>query len=242
MKIEIQQLSKNFGSQVVLDQVQLTSPQTNLLTMIGPSGAGKSTLLRILSGLDADISGQVIINDQNLAYGDMELLRKYRQKNAIVFQQHNLLPHLNVLENIIFPLRHILRIAPKDAQPKAMALLDRFKLIDHVKKLPHQLSGGQSQRIAIARGLIVEPEILFLDEPTAALDPEMAYEVLQMISEVQKQGSDIILVTHNIRFALQCSADFFFVDHNHVNYYNAQDVMQPPSKSSLASFLRYAML
>ncbi len=242
MKVQLNNLCKQFGANIVLDHVNLSEVEGSLISMIGPSGAGKSTLLRILSGLDNQVSGRAIVNDKEILFDDKHALRQYRRENAVVFQQHNLLPHLNVLNNITFPLRHIARMNAKKAEAMAMELLERFKLTEHSRKYPHQLSGGQSQRIAIARGLVVQPHILFLDEPTAALDPEMTYEVLQMVAEIQQTGTHILLVTHNIRFALQCGANFLFVDDGAVNYYAAEDIKQPASDSRMAHFLQYAML
>ncbi len=242
MKIQLQGLCKRFGDNTILDHVDLEEVEGSLISVIGPSGAGKSTLLRILSGLDNQVSGRAIINGQDVQFDNKHALRQYRRGNAVVFQQHNLLPHLNVLNNITFPLRHIGHIKTPKAEKMAMELLERFKLKEHSKKYPHQLSGGQSQRIAIARALVVQPHILFLDEPTAALDPEMTYEVLQMVAEIQQTGTHILLVTHNIRFALQCGANFLFVDDASVRYYAGEDIKNPASGSRMAHFLQYAML
>lgn len=147
-----------------------------------------------------------------------------------------------MLDNITFPLRHVAKIPVKKAKVLALDLLERFKLTEHSQKYPHQLSGGQSQRIAIARGLVVQSQILFLDEPTAALDPEMTYEVLQMIAQVQKAGTHILLVTHNLRFAMQCAADFLFVDSGQVQYFPDRLLKQPQPDSRIAEFLQYDML
>lgn len=242
MTIQLEELTKKFGENTVLANVQLPQIEGKLISMIGPSGAGKSTLLRILSGLDSDVSGNAIVNGQRVEFKNKSLLRDYRRKNAIVFQHHNLLPHLDVINNIIFPLRHISKIPAKESIPMAMELLERFKLTEHTKKYPNQLSGGQSQRIAIARGLVVQPHILFLDEPTSSLDPEMTYEVLQMIAQIQEAGTHIILVTHNIRFALQCGAHFLFVDNGAVQYYTDSEIKNAEQESRIQKFLQYAML
>ncbi len=242
MTLAINQLSKSFGSQCILQQAQLAPVSGSLITLIGPSGAGKSTLIRMIAGLDEQFCGQICINNVQLPMVDTATSQQYRRQNAVVFQYHNLLPHLNVLDNIIFPLKHIVGMPRSQSIDKAMHLLERFQLTTHSKKYPHQLSGGQSQRIALCRAMVVEPRILFLDEPTASLDPEMTYEVLQMISELQKDHTDIMMVTHNIRFALKSSSHFLFVAQQKITYHSHDDIQSPPPGSTLHHFLEYALL
>jgi polar amino acid transport system ATP-binding protein len=163
-------------------------------------------LLRLLAGLDVPDSGGIFVNGEGIGREE-EDLRRYRKKIGMVFQAFNLFPHLTALENVVLPLVHVHGIGRADATERARDVLRRFELQDHEKKHPGQLSGGQRQRVAIARALAPNPAFLLLDEPTSALDPEMTAEVLDVIGELRRAGTPIILVTHEMGFARR-SADF----------------------------------
>lgn len=210
MKLDVVQLRKCFGSTAALDGLSLAVAEARVLVLIGPSGGGKSTLLRVLGGLETPDSGDVAINGIPLAEDPAALL-EYRRRNGFVFQQFNLFPHLDALQNIALPLEKVHGHTAAEARLIAESALARFELLAHAHKLPSQLSGGQQQRVGIARAVARKPEILFLDEPTSALDPEMTAEVLGLIQELAEAGQDIILSTHEMGFAKAVADQIAFV-------------------------------
>ena len=200
MKLKISQLAKSFGEHLAVDRVTLEVDNVHSLVLIGPSGGGKTTLLRILAGLIVPDAGQVELNGGLISFTEQSLLR-HRRTVGTVFQAFNLFPHLTALRNITLPLEKVHGQIPNLARDAAMALLQRFQLEDHAQKKPAALSGGQRQRVAIARAVAFKPRVLFLDQPTSALDPEMTSEVLDMIEQLREEGSDLVLVTHEMGFA-----------------------------------------
>jgi polar amino acid transport system ATP-binding protein len=210
MRLEVEHLSKTYGSTRATDDLTLHLGDTRVLVLIGPSGGGKSTLLRLLGGLETPDHGRLVINGRTLDSAPASLL-SYRRKNGFLFQQFNLFPHLSARENIALPLEKVHLHSRPSALEIADAALDRFSLLDHSSKLPSQLSGGQQQRVGIARAIAHSPEILFLDEPTSALDPEMTAEVLELIQELAETGQDIILSTHEMGFARAVADQVAFI-------------------------------
>ncbi len=200
MKISLRGVTKSFGAQTVLRDLNFEAEFEHTLALVGPSGGGKSTLLRMLAGLDLPDSGEIQINGKPLPR-DENALRAHRQKIGVVFQAYNLFPHLTALQNIRLPLEQVHRLSKQEAESRANQFLARFQLLDHASKQPAQLSGGQRQRVAIARALAVDPAFLLLDEPTSALDPEMTAEVLDVIAELRSSEKPIVLVTHEMGFA-----------------------------------------
>ena len=203
MKLDIANVTKTFSGQNVLDRVTLRFDHVQTLVLIGPSGGGKSTFLRILAGLeypDPDSAARVEIDGQPLVFREPDLGR-HRRTVGTVFQAFNLFPHLSALQNVTLPLEKVHRLAPAEAHATAMANLERFGLADHVAKRPAELSGGQRQRVAIARAIAIRPRLLFFDEPTSSLDPEMTGGVLEVIEELRDEGRDFVLVTHEMGFA-----------------------------------------
>jgi polar amino acid transport system ATP-binding protein len=210
MKLELHQVSKHFGPRTVLQNLQLVLSDWQALTLIGPSGGGKSTLLRLLAGLLRPDTGKILLDGVALPENEPDL-RKYRSQLSVVFQDHNLFPHLTALANITLPLLHVQRLEPAEAQARADELLARFQLSTHAHLYPHQLSGGQRQRIAIARALALRPKLLLLDEPTSALDPEMTAEVLSLIEQLRAEGTPLVLVTHAMAFARRTADHLLFI-------------------------------
>jgi polar amino acid transport system ATP-binding protein len=200
MRLKVTNLSKSFGRQLVLQNINLDLDQVHTLALIGPSGGGKSTLLRIIAGLETPDSGTLFLNDREIIYREKELLA-HRRSVGTVFQAFNLFPHLTALQNITLPLGKVHRHSPAEARQIAEAILERFGLAEHGHKPPAQLSGGQRQRVAIARAIAIKPKLLLFDEPTSALDPEMTAEVLEVIEELRGEGRELILVTHQMGFA-----------------------------------------
>jgi polar amino acid transport system ATP-binding protein len=210
MQLTIDNLTQQFGSVRVLDQLALSTGSIGSLVLVGPSGGGKSTLLRILAGLDVPTAGSVQFDGMPLPHDDAGLLA-YRRTVATVFQSYNLFPHLSARDNLILPLVHVHGLSREDAAARIAEPLERFQLAEHADKRPAQLSGGQNQRIAILRALVVRPRRLFLDEPTSALDPEMTAEVLDMIEELKHSGTDFVLVTHAMHFARRVADEIAFI-------------------------------
>jgi polar amino acid transport system ATP-binding protein len=200
LKLKISNLSKRFDAHQALDSVSLALEETHSLVLIGPSGGGKTTLLRILAGLEIPDSGSVELNGDPIPLQESALLH-YRRTVGVVFQAFNLFPHLTALENIVLPLEKVHQHAPAQARDLALQLLCRFQLDTHAHKKPAALSGGQRQRVAIARAVAIKPRVVLFDEPTSALDPEMTAEVLDMIKQLREEGTDLILVTHEMGFA-----------------------------------------
>ncbi len=203
--IEVRDLKKVFGENVVINGISLTVKKGETVVLIGPSGCGKSTLLRCLNGLEPIQGGSVLLHGEPVEYGKRSLYR-IRQKIGMVFQDYGLFPHMTVLDNIILAPVKVQKRSKQEVTEEAMSLLERVGLGDKAKSYPSQLSGGQQQRAAIVRSLIVHPDIMLLDEITAALDPEMVHEVLNVVLDLAKNGSTMIIVTHEMAFA-EAAAD-----------------------------------
>lgn len=198
--IEVKDLKKVFGENVIINGIDLTVRKGETVVLIGPSGCGKSTLLRCLNGLEPIQGGSVLLHGETVEYGKRSLY-KIRQKIGMVFQDYGLFPHMTVLDNVMLAPLKVQKRPKEEVKAEAMALLERVGLGDKAKSYPSQLSGGQQQRAAIVRSLVVNPDIMLLDEITAALDPEMVHEVLNVVLDLAKNGSTMIIVTHEMAFA-----------------------------------------
>lgn len=198
--IEFQGFNKFFGEQQVLRGIDLRVQSGEVVVILGPSGCGKSTLLRCLNGLEVAHSG-------SLRFAGKELLdphtdwRQVRQDVGMVFQSYHLFPHMSVLDNILLGPLKVQKRAPREAREQAEKLLARVGLADKRDAYPRQLSGGQQQRIAIVRSLCMNPQVMLFDEVTAALDPEMVKEVLEVIQGLARDGMTLLIVTHEMAFA-----------------------------------------
>ena len=213
MEISCQSVRKTYGAHVALEDVSFGTEFAHTLALVGPSGGGKSTLLRILAGLEVPDSGEAFIDGKSMVFEEA-WMHKYRVKVGIVFQGYNLFPHLTALQNVLLPLEQVHKLT--DANQRAVAALDRFRMADHANKKPSELSGGQRQRVAIARALAADPEVLFMDEPTAALDPEMTAEVLEVIAGLRDAKQPLLLVTHEMGFARETADAVAFVSEGRV--------------------------
>ncbi len=200
MRLKLDAVTKSYGEHCVLDEVSADFGELRSLVFIGPSGGGKSTLLRVLAGLEIPESGAVTFDGRAVDFSEEGLLR-HRRGLGVVFQAYNLFPHLSALGNITLPLMKVHGKSAEEAEHIAMETLRRFQLAEHAYKKPAELSGGQQQRAAIARAIAVKPRVLRFDEPTSALDAEMTSEVLAVIEELKEEGSDLVLVTHEMGFA-----------------------------------------
>lgn len=237
MQLKIQGLNKSYDDNQVLKDLNIHLDNIHAPVIIGPSGGGKSTLLEILAGLITPDSGEITVNNHHLHFNE-EALMQYRRKFSVVFQAYNLFPHWNALQNITMPLEKVHGLNSVESTARAMQLLERFELQDHCHKQPAQLSGGQQQRVAIARAVSTNPEFLIFDEPTSALDPEFTAEVLDVILELRKEGTDIILVTHEMGFAKQVSDHLIFIhDGKIAEEGEATEMFKSPKSPELQKFL-----
>lgn len=209
--LSVEHLKKAYGDNVVLKDISLSVRRGEVIVIIGPSGCGKSTFLRCINALEP-IQGGTIALDGRTINGESKDIAQLRQKVGMVFQSYDLFPHMTVLDNItLAPMKA--QKKPKDqAQTEARALLERVGLADKESSYPRQLSGGQKQRVAIARALAMQPEVLLLDEVTAALDPEMVREVLDVILGLAREGKTMLIVTHEMQFARAVADRVLFFD------------------------------
>ena len=213
--LEIKNLSKKFGNNLILKNINFKVNKGDIITIVGPSGSGKSTLLRCINMLDEASSGNIIFEGKELTNKN---LTEIRRKIGMVFQQFNLFPHLTVLDNILLAPVKLKILDEKKAKIKALELLDSIGLKDKANHYPNELSGGQKQRVAIIRTLIMEPDIILFDEPTSALDPEMIGEVLELINKVADTGKTMIIVSHEMNFVRKCSNRVLFLDEGKIMF------------------------
>lgn len=238
--IEIRSLAKKFGTNVVLDGVDLSIEEGTVVSIIGPSGTGKSTLLRCLNLLEQPEQGNVTIggtefNLSNIKGKELHELRRYTE---MVFQQFNLFKLKTVLENVMEGLIVVKKYSRAEAERTARAQLEKVGLGGWLYHYPAHLSGGQQQRVAIARALAMEPRLLLMDEPTSALDPELVGEVLATIRKAAQDGNTILLVTHEMNFVRQVSNKVIFLEKGKiVEQGTAKQLFENPRSQRLKDFL-----
>lgn len=189
--LEVKNLCKEFNNRPILKDISFRLKDGEIMTIVGPSGAGKTTLLKIIAGLETKDSGEILIDGKPYDPG----------KVGVVFQDFNLFPNLNVLQNITLAPTMVLKESKEEADQNAKKLLDQLQMTGREKQYPYQLSGGQKQRVAIARALAMKPRILCYDEPTSALDPNLRKEVEKMILDLKKSGLTQLIITHDLTFA-----------------------------------------
>ncbi|MDG2348299.1 MAG: amino acid ABC transporter ATP-binding protein [Gammaproteobacteria bacterium] len=211
--LTIDQLSLSLSGKEILKDVSCQFQTGSCSVLIGPSGSGKSSLLKTLNLLNEYDAGLVCFNGKDIKKISKIELRK---KIGMVFQQYNLFDHLSVLDNCALALKRVLNLKKRDAYEIAQAYLTKVKMNDFVNAFPRQLSGGQQQRVAIARAMCLQPEVLLLDEPTAALDPEMSFEVLETIKSLAEEGVTMIYVTHEINLARHLADQVIFIEEGRV--------------------------
>ena len=213
--LEIRHLHKEFEGQAILNDFSLEVKKGEVIVIIGPSGCGKSTLLRCLNALEEIQGGEVLLNGEPIRKDDKNV-PLMRQKIGMVFQSYDLFPHKTILENILLAPLKVQKRDRAQTEQEAFALLKKVGLADRVNDYPRQLSGGQKQRIAIVRALIMHPEILLLDEITAALDPEMVHEVLEVVLSLARNGSTMLIVTHELAFARAIADRVLFLENGEI--------------------------
>ena len=207
-------LTKSYAKGILaLNKVSFTLDKGKVLVVMGPSGSGKSTLIRTINGLETFDKGELnVLGIKIRADSDERKIQKIRRRVGMVFQQFNLFPHLSILENITLAPIQVQKRNKKEEEEYGMYLLCQMGIESHAKKYPGQLSGGEQQRVAIARSLALKPELLLFDEPTSALDPERINEVLDAMRRLADQGMTMIVVTHEIKFAKEVSDQVLFID------------------------------
>lgn len=213
--IEFRQVNKWFGALHVLSDIDLSIAAGNVVVVCGPSGSGKSTMIRCINRLETIQSGEIVVDGLSLSDPKLDTA-KLRANVGMVFQSFNLYPHMTVLQNITLAPVKVRNIATTEAEKTAKALLERVGIPDKAQVYPANLSGGQQQRVAIARALAMKPKIMLFDEPTSALDPEMINEVLDVMTDLAKDGMTMVVVTHEMGFARRVAHRVVFMDQGKV--------------------------
>jgi glutamate transport system ATP-binding protein len=235
--LEIRGVSKSFGVAAALRDVDLTVRAGEVVAIIGPSGSGKSTLCRTINGLESIDAGTVRIDGEHLPQEGKELA-KLRSEVAMVFQSFNLFSNKTVIQNVALAPQYVKKVPKEQALQRGRELLNRVGVADHADKLPSQLSGGQQQRVAIARALAMSPKLMLFDEPTSALDPEMIGEVLQVMTELARTGTTMVVVTHEMGFAKSVATRVIFMaDGQIVEEGPPEEFFRRPKTERAATFL-----
>ena len=235
--IQIQNVNKWFGDFQVLKEINLEVKPKEKIVVCGPSGSGKSTLIRCINRLEEHQKGSIIVDGTEISE-DTKNIEQVRAEVGMVFQQFNLFPHLSILDNCSLAPIWVKKLTKKQAENLAMENLQRVQIEDQALKFPGQLSGGQQQRAAIARALCMEPKIMLFDEPTSALDPEMIKEVLDVMTDLAKDGMTMIVVTHEMGFAKEVADNMIFMDEGRiVEKAKTNDFFENPKSDRTKLFL-----
>ncbi|MFA6157072.1 amino acid ABC transporter ATP-binding protein [Mesorhizobium sp.] len=240
--ISLQNLSKCYGDHRVLPGINLDIEEGEVVAVIGPSGSGKSTLLRCLNYIEHPTSGVIRVGQTRIEVGrddSVRRVRELRRNLGMVFQSFNLFPHMTVLRNISLPQVRVLGVSEKEAEQVARKLLERVGLSDKAAQYPAKCSGGQQQRIAIARALALGPKVMLFDEPTSALDPELGLEVLSVMRELAEGGMTMLVVTHEMRFAESVSDRVVIMaDGEIIEQGKSADIIRAPQSERGRRFLK----
>ncbi|EDS00585.1 ABC transporter, ATP-binding protein [[Eubacterium] siraeum DSM 15702] len=213
--LTIDNVVKRFDDTTILDGISFSVKKSEVIVIVGPSGCGKSTLLRCINALEPIQEGSITL-DGDVIERNSKTLPLLRQRIGMVFQSYDLFPHLTVLDNILLAPCKVQKRDKEEVKQEAMSLLERVGLKEKAKSYPRELSGGQKQRVAIVRALCMHPEILLFDEVTAALDPEMVREVLDVMLDLAKQGRTMLIVTHEMQFARAIADRIIFLDNGKI--------------------------
>jgi polar amino acid transport system ATP-binding protein len=236
--MEVSGLRKSYGDRVVLQDISLTVRPHDVICLIGSSGSGKSTLLRCLNLLEDVDDGVIAFEGREISDPRVDA-REVRSRIGMVFQAYNLFPHLTVLDNCTLAPRRVHGVRRADAEARALSMLERFGLADHATKHPDRLSGGQQQRAALVRALCTSPTLLLLDEITAALDPELVGEVLEIVRAEAEAGMTMVLATHEMGFAREVATSVCFLDQGRILEQGPPDqIFTSPREDRTRQFLR----
>ena len=235
--IQVKGLCKQFGDLKVLENINVDIHKGDVVFVVGPSGSGKSTFLRCLNRLEESTAGHIYVEGTDITDPKVDIDR-HRQKMGMVFQQFNLFPHMDIMKNMTLAPVKLQKKSQQKAEKEAMVLLERVGLADRAHAYPSQLSGGQTQRIAIVRALAMKPDVMLFDEPTSALDPEMVGEVLSVMRELAKEHMTMVVVTHEMGFAKEVATRIMFMDGgNFVEEAPPAEFFGSPKNERLKAFL-----
>lgn len=238
VKLHVNHIIKTYDNTEILHGIDLDVHEGEVVVILGPSGCGKSTLLRCMNGLEDISGGEILLGTDKITRTGKDMPR-IRQRIGMVFQSYDLFPHKRILDNITLAPIKVQHRDKKDAEQEARELLARVRLADKADAYPRQLSGGQKQRVAIARALCMHPEIMLFDEVTAALDPEMVREVLEVILELARQGMTMVIVTHEMSFARAVADRIVFMDAGNIVEESTPDAFfTSPQTQRAQEFLR----
>lgn len=230
-------LEKSFGDIEVLKGIDTEIKKGEVVVIIGPSGSGKSTFLRTLNLLESPTAGKIFFEGTDITDPKTDI-NLHRQKMGMVFQQFNLFPHMTVLKNMTIAPVKLKKATKKEAEERALSLLERVGLADRANAYPSQLSGGQKQRVAIVRALCMQPDVMLFDEPTSALDPEMVGEVLDVMKALANDGMTMAVVTHEMGFAREVADRVLFIDQGIIMEEGTPDeIFGSPKSPRLKDFL-----
>jgi ABC-type polar amino acid transport system ATPase subunit len=241
--IRVENLHKWFGLLHVLQGISLTVAPQEVVVIIGRSGSGKSTLLRCLNFMEQPSSGMIVLDGLTVTAGphqhpDRQQISALRLRTGMVFQEFNLFPHMTVIQNVIEALVTVKKMPREQAIPLGEKFLDKVGLLDKRDVHPIRLSGGQKQRVAIARALAMEPKVMLFDEPTSALDPELIGEVLDVMKQLAKEGTTMLVVTHEMGFANEVADRVIYVDGGQIVEENTPEkIFSSPSDPRTRQFL-----
>lgn len=234
--LKVKNISKSYGSVNVLNGISFDVKKGDVISIIGPSGCGKSTLLRCLNLLEKVDSGEILFHKVDITKDNINVSH-VREKMGMVFQNFNLFNHLTVLDNITLAVTNLKLMSKEEAEKEALRLLEDVGLLDKKNAYPKELSGGQKQRVAIVRTLIMKPEIILLDEPTSALDPLMVKEVLDLIRELAKKMT-LIIVSHEMRFVTEVSTKVIFLDGGNIIFSGKPEELKSAKIKRVKEFIK----
>ncbi|WP_049733312.1 amino acid ABC transporter ATP-binding protein [Rhizobium ecuadorense] len=215
--IELSNIEKRFGDAVILRDISIRIPEGSVTALVGPSGGGKSTLLRCINLLEIPTAGAIRLSEETLSFApgkrtSWQAIQKIRRQTGMVFQNFQLFPHQTAIENVMEGLVTVLKWPREKARERAMELLTKVGMTHKADAWPSTLSGGQQQRVAIARALAPSPRVLLCDEPTSALDPELSAEVVDVLGQLAREGTTMVMATHDLRLASKIANDVVFLE------------------------------
>ncbi len=241
--IELSHIEKRFGDAVILKDISIRIPEGSVTALVGPSGGGKSTLLRCINLLEIPTAGTIRLGDEKISFTPgqktgWQAIQKIRRQTGMVFQNFQLFPHQTAIENVMEGLITVLKWPKEKARERAMGLLTKVNMTHKADAWPSTLSGGQQQRVAIARALAPSPRVLLCDEPTSALDPELSAEVVDVLGRLAREGTTMVMATHDLRLASKIANDVVFLEAGSVvETGSARNIFTAPERERTKRFI-----